>query len=79
MLKFGDRRFLNGVNGVERKMAENLAVRRKNRQISTKSRKKLTVKIFLVIATERNSALTVKCPKFQTVTEKARFDDLEAQ
>ena len=53
-------------------MAENLAVRRKNRQISTKSRKKLTVKIFLLIATEGNSALAVKCPKFQTMTVKAR-------
>ena len=53
-------------------MAENLAVRRKNWQISTKSRKKLTVKIFLLIATEGNSALAVKCPKFQTMTVKAR-------
>ena len=58
--------------GVERKLAENLAVRRKNRQISTKSRKKLTVKIFLLIATERNSALAVECPEFQTMTVKAR-------
>lgn len=56
--------------GVERKLAENLAIRRKNRQISTKSRKKLTVKIFLLIATERNSA--VECPEFQTMTVKAR-------
>ena len=66
------------MNGVERKMAENLAVRRKNRQISTKSRKKLTVKIFLLIATERNSALAVKCPKFQTMTVKAHRDPLKA-
>ena len=34
--------------------------------------KKLTVKIFLLIATGRNSALAVKCPKFQTMTVKAR-------
>ena len=66
-------------------MAENLAVRRKNRQISTKSRKKLNVKIFLLIVTERNSALAVKFPKFQTMTVKAHRDpfkaddDLEAQ
>ena len=72
LLKCGDKRFLSGVNGVERKMTENLAVRRKNRQISTKSRKKLTVKNFLFIAAERNSALAVKCPKFQTMTVKAR-------
>ena len=58
-------------------MTENLAVRR-NRQISTKSRKKLTVKIFLLIATERNSALAVKCPKFQTMTVKANRDPLKA-
>ena len=44
----------------------------KNRHILTKSRKKLTVKIFLLIATERNSALAVICPKFQTMTVKAR-------
>ena len=59
-------------------MTENLAVRRKNRQISTKSRKKLTVKIFLLIATERNSALAVKCPKFQTMPGKAHRDPLKA-
>ena len=59
-------------------MTENLAVRRKNRQISTKSRKKLTVKIFLLIATERNSALAVKCSKFQTMTVKAHRDPLKA-
>ena len=53
-------------------MVENLAVRRKDRQISTKSRKKLTVKNFLLIVTERNSALAVKCPRFQTMTVKAR-------
>ena len=76
LLKFGDRRFLSGVNGVERKMVENLAVRRKNRQISTKSRKKLTVKIFLLIATERNSALAVKCPSRDPI--KAG-NDLEEQ
>ena len=39
-------------------MAENLAVRRKNRQISTKSRKKLTVKIFLLIATKMHKPLS---------------------
>ena len=58
--------------GLNVKWQKTLAVRRKNRQISTKSRKKLTVKIFLLIATERNSALAVKCPKFQTMTVKAR-------
>ena len=59
-------------------MAENLAVRRKNRQISTKSRKKLKVKIFLLIATDRNSALALKCPKFQIMTVKAHRDPLKA-